>query len=379
MEVALAACLLLLLPLTLCARTLLACAQGIRLHELHRLRRAGQIVRTAWRRAQGSLLVAEPGLKRMSTSEQVAAAVSTTSPSLDPRKFSVAEPGSGGSDGSDYGGRYQASPPSHRGGLLLSGRALAHAVALSPTVGRAAVAVDMIDAAISARPLEEAAMLQHLVDSAELQRRTDDCNALEVELRLTKAEATEVAEENLWVREALDESRERLSAMAEELAATRAALYRREQQLEEARHGRKGKKSSRGAGTWPLGCVGGRDEAPSTKTYSVPILAKQPPPPPPPQSFVVSVTPRHAEGVPPSASSPQEVAVRMRGPAADAGPTAMLAVSYRRVEPTGEAANANHEPACHKPHHQRASRRATRSTRSDALRAGARPAIGPRA
>ena len=40
--------------------------------------------------------------------------------------------------------------------------------------------VEMIDAAISARPLEEAAMLQHVLDSAELRKKTEDFAAIEV-------------------------------------------------------------------------------------------------------------------------------------------------------------------------------------------------------
>ena len=350
-------------------------ATGLRFHELHRLRRLGLIVRSAWRRATGSLLAPaaahahEHALRRMETEQQLAAAMPWAhSPPLDPRAFHNEFSPSGAADGTARplgtasGG---GSPPSHRSGMLFSGSSLSHAAAFGASaLAAAAPVVDMIDAAISARPLEEAAMLQHVLDSAELQRRSEDCLALDVELKLVKAEAAEVAEENRWVREALDESRQRLSTMAEELAATKAALRHREEQLHEAKHGQA--KAARGGGAGLLGCMGSREPPPSQppaahaplapKTFVVPIagpqLAK------PPMSYVVSVTPRLLAGPSPSASPAQQQSLRMREPSA-AVSQAFVAVSSRRNESTadGNVQGKRRESSNPPRQHPRASRR----------------------
>ena len=83
-----------------------------------------------------------------------------------------------------------------------------------------------------------------------------EVEGLRTEIELARAEAKEVAEENRWVREALDESRLRCSEMAEELAAARAALRARET-IEAARGVAKAAKGAKGVGGGGGGGGGG--------------------------------------------------------------------------------------------------------------------------
>jgi len=63
------------------------------------------------------------------------------------------------------------------------------------------------------------------------------------------------------VREALDESRERLSAMAEELAATKTALFQRERELQSVGwaflHPPAIESATRGGGGFGIGIISG--------------------------------------------------------------------------------------------------------------------------
>ena len=238
---------------------------GLRLHELHRLRRAGMMLRTMWRRAAGSLLVpgaaedGAPGLQRMDTATQMAAAT----------------PGASGSGGGGASGRATREPLWGSGGGGSAGhggggsggrtrsRSASPPALTPPSMGLAAAARrEMVDAATSARPLHDVALSEVPVLRQHLLKSMEEAEAYKTQLALAKDEAREVSEENRWVREALDESRERLSAMAEELAATRAALRARDMldaQAAAARRDKAGAGGKGGIASALLGCVGGRD------------------------------------------------------------------------------------------------------------------------
>ena len=262
-------------------------ATGIRFHEMHRLRRAGQMLRSTWRRAAGSLLTTAEAevaterpppamMTRMDTGVEVASAVSSTSPAIEPLGGPLWK-GGGGSP----------LPILHADGALR-----------------------MIDAACSARPIEDVALeeipkLHNIIAKSE-----EEAAGLKLELDLAKAEAAEVAADNLRVREALDESRERLSEMAEELAVTKAELRAREllelqkqskQRSPQRDHGltflgdtRPTTNGKQPAGILDslFGCAGGRaaDPDPQPKAYAVtlkslpaPVVRELSPPPPPPE------------------------------------------------------------------------------------------------
>ena len=320
-------------------------ATGLRLGEMHRLRRAGQMIRSMWRRAAGSLFtpVGGPELRRMDTSMEVAAAAPVYSPSARSSSEAAGSPSPGlGGYGSAGGASAErrADGPSPR--LLLSGSVIASHYAASrsspPRPPPPLAAVDMVDAATSARPLQEAAMLQQLQASAELQRREGDADALRTQLELLRAEAAEVAEENQSVREALDESRMRLSDMAEELAATRAALRAREQMYEHLEQRRRPAPIGSLVANSVLGCVGGRENnlrsanlRKAHRSYAVNLVPTEP---------NATATPGDSPPklLPPSAtSSATPSPTRMREPLPAAAPT--LISSQRCIDIAGPSAS----------------------------------------
>ena len=136
-------------------------------------------VRTAWRLAGGSLFT--PGGSLFTP-----APPGGSSPARPPDS-----PFTPHNAGAHSHSPEQLGASSHRNGPLFTGRAMARSPELLPQPrspllplpthwNHAHGGVEMIDAAISARPLEEAAMLQHLLDSAELRKKTEDFAAIQV-------------------------------------------------------------------------------------------------------------------------------------------------------------------------------------------------------
>ena len=301
---------------------------GIRFHELHRLRRAGQVLRSTWRRAAQSLFTpaevhsaelaadqsgaASPplGLARMDTAHAVAAAVRATDRPLEPL------------GGPLWRGQSAAatSPVGEDGGEAVSARSPPDAQhpRLTPMTRLLASASgnEMIDSACSARPYEDAVLSEVPALHNQLAQRDEEHEALATEMAMLRVEASEVAEENRVVREALDESRLRLSVMAEELAATRAALRAREvldgpdRQVDHTPPPVEGggsrdaaalrvpqpKSKHAGGGNglldWVVGCAGGREPPP--RAYAVtlhPALPAPKLPLSPPKEVPVDVSP----------------------------------------------------------------------------------------
>ena len=141
-------------------------------------------VRTAWRRAGGSLFT--PGVSLFTPAPPGGSSPGGSSPARPPDS-----PFTPHNAGAHSHSPEQLGASSHRNGPLFTGRAMARSPELLPQPrspllplpthwNHAHGGVEMIDAAISARPLEEAAMLQHLLDSAELRKKTEDFAAIQV-------------------------------------------------------------------------------------------------------------------------------------------------------------------------------------------------------
>ena len=136
-------------------------------------------VRTAWRRAGGSLFT--PGGSLFTPAPHGGSSPARPTDS----QFTQHNAGAHSHSPEQHGPYPQRNDP------LFTGRAMARSPELLPQPcspllplpthwNHAHGGVEMIDAAISARPLEEAAMLQHVLDSAELRKKTEDFAAIEV-------------------------------------------------------------------------------------------------------------------------------------------------------------------------------------------------------